>query len=518
MFPTGLWKTALALLLLLLPAALAQPAQADRLIVATITDVVQLDPTDIGDDPSSLVGGHVMDHLVQRGLDGTHEPALAESWSASEDGRTWTFNLREGVKFHDGSPFNSEVVKWHFDRVLSGNGPARFQAQWSIIDSVDTPDEHTVVFNLSAATAGFIDLVIMTNGGMIMSQHAVETNGVEAFALHPIGTGPFKFQEWIPGQYTLLVRNDDHWGGPAGVAELMLRPIPEVGTQVIELETGGVHLITALGEEDWEHLQDSDRVVTHSAPAYRNRMFRFASVAPFDDPLVREAMQYAADYATITSILVGDMGTPANNPIIPIASWSYPEDLGNVPSYNPERARELFAEAGWTPGADGILQKDGQKLQITVISPSGRYFQDREISLASARQWRDVGIDATVQVMEWAPFLEDLYAGDFQVAISGWNQSSPEPSIFADPLLGTGARGNYGPWSDEQLDDLLVRASATTDQDERKELYRQVLERTQELAWFIPLYNENKVAAVSNKIEGYQHSPNFTRYQTIHFK
>lgn len=507
-------RTAAAVVLLGSAAAFAQ---ADRLIVATVADVVQFDPADIGDAPTSLVGGHVLEHLVSRDVDGLHIPELATDWTVSDDGLTWTFNLRDDVYFHDGSHFTAGVAKWNFDRVLLGQGPTRFTSQWAaIVDDIVAADDYTLVFNLHAPTAGFMDLVVLTNGAFIISQAYVEENGIDAFALNPVGTGPFTFREWVPGQHVILDRNEDYWGTPAGVAELMFRPIPEAATQVIELETGGVHIVTALGEEDWERLANNPNVVLHSAPAYRTRIFRLANHAPLDDVLVRRALNYAADYATIATVLVADMGTPSDNSIIPIASWAYSE-VDSAPYYDPEYALELLTSAGWTPGADGILQKDGQRLQVEIKTPNGRYFADREISLAVANQWRELGIETTVTVMEWAPFLDDIYAGNFQASLSGWNQSSPEPSIFADPLLATGGRANYAPWSDELIDELLPQAAATTDAAERIELYAQILDRVNELGWFVPIYNENKVAAVSSRLVGYQHSAAFDKYELVSF-
>lgn len=510
--PRFLRNTLVAALLLGSAAAFGQN---DRLIVAAVTDVIQFDPADVGDAPTSLVINHILERLVERDETGQHVPSLAASWDVSEDGLTWTFHLRDDVKFHDGSTFDANVVKWHFDRVLTGDGPTRFQAQWAaIVDNIEVLDDYTVAYHLKVPTAGFLDLVILTNGGFIMSKDYVDNNGVAAFAQHPIGTGSFMFKEWVPGQHVLLTRNPDYWGTPAGTAELMFRPIPEASTQVIELETGGIHIVTAISEEDWDRLATNPNVVTHSAPAYRVRMLRLANDGLTQETLIRQALAHAADYVTLTGILVSDMGTPSSNPIIPIASWAY-SDLDSAPHYDPELALSLLEEAGYEKNSAGILQRDGKNLTVVIKTPNGRYFADREIALAVANQWREIGIDASIQVMEWAPFLEDLQSGQYQAAISGWNQSSPEPSIFADPLLGTGARGNYGPWGNAELDELLVQAGATTDVDERTALYRDIMDLVNELVWYIPLYNENKVAAVSSRLVGYQHSAAFDRYDYV---
>src|SRR5699024_5881506 len=132
-------------------------------------------------------------------------------------------------------------------------------------------------------------------------------------------------------------------------------------------------------------------VVTHSTPAYRIRMLRLADNAPVDDQLVRQALAHAADYTTITEVLVGDMGTPSDNSVIPIASWAY-SDVASAPSHDPEHALELLAEAGYETGSDGMLQREGQPLKVTIKTPNGRYFADREIALAVANQWTELGI------------------------------------------------------------------------------------------------------------------------------
>ncbi|MBT9258882.1 MAG: hypothetical protein KM310_03855 [Clostridiales bacterium] len=499
------------------PAAEGESVQ--EAVVALPTDIVQLDPLDIGDAPSSTVAAQIMEALVQRDENGNIQGALAESWETSPDGRVWTFHLRQGVKFHDGSDFNAEVVKWHFDRILSDpDAPQRFRKQWSdIIEKVETPDDYTVVVTLKSPNAAFLDLVILTNAGMIWSKANFEKLGAKEAALHPVGTGPFIFESWEPGQKVVLKRNPDYWGGAPKLETLIFRPIAESNTQVIELETGGIHIATKLGLEDVQRLQNDPNVEVLTTPAYQVRFFTLNLKRPLmQDPAVRQALNYAFDRTSTIQTLVGSMGVPSESSVLPVASWAHPEK-GSLPSYgyDPEKAKEVLLAAGYEL-KDGRLYRDGQPVEILFITPNGRYFGDREIAEVAKKAWEKVGFTVTLKVMEWAPYLEEVQAGNYDVAVLGWNQSSPEPSIFFDPLVKTGGRANYSGYSDPELDEWLTQGVQTTDMAERKALYEKAAQRVEENAWFVPLYNEMKVAGVRKEVKGYIHTPAFTRYNTIY--
>src|SRR5690606_31623186 len=277
-------------------------AQAPQVfVVALETDVVQFDPVKIQDATTSQVAFQIYEHLLKRDYDGNLEPALATRWESDPTGQVWTFHLRQGVRFHDGSPFNAEVVKWHFERAM---GPdSYFQTQYSVIDRIETPDDYTVVFHLKEPNAAFIDNIILANAGFIPSKKAFEEKG-DAFPYEPVGTGPFKWNTWVKGQRVELARNDDWWGDGPKLDRLVIRVIPEANTQVIELETGGVHLITRASQTDLERLQQNPDVVVITKPAYRTRALEFnVAQPPFDDVRVRQAIQYAVDMPLIVRAL-----------------------------------------------------------------------------------------------------------------------------------------------------------------------------------------------------------------------
>ena len=480
-----------------------EPAADQEFVIALETDVVQFDPIKIQDATTSSVAGQIFEQLLRRTPDGQLEPALAEDWESDETGQVWTFHLRRGVTFHDGSPFNAEVVKWHFERAMSDE--SNFAKQFSIIESIETPDEYTVIFRLKEPSAAFIDNTILTNGGFIPSKKAFEEKG-EAFASEPVGTGPFRWHQWVQGQRVELVRNEDWWDEKPKLSKVVYRVIPEANTQVIELETGGVHLITRASREDLERLQNDGRFVVKVEPAYRNRYFMFnVTRPPFDDIRLRQAVIMAVDTKTIVESVAHPLTVPTDS-LIPKASWAYAEGLKTY-GYDPEKAVQLLEEAGYVKNADGVLVKDGKPLAITIHTPDGRYFMDKTITESVANQLRQLGFQVDIKVLEWAAFLEDVEARNFQMAFLGWNQSSPEPSLFTDALVMTGGRGNDGGYSDPELDEILRQAMRVTDQEERKALYAQAQQIVNDNAWFVWVGNEALVWIYPKNITGFDPTP-----------
>jgi len=493
----------LAVFLALSGQAWAQVPQV--LVVALETDVVQFDPIKIQDDTTSQVAYQIYERLINRTVDGGLEPALAVSWESDPTGKVWTFHLRQGVRFHDGSPFNAQVVKWHFERAL---GPESwFQTQFSIIDRVEAPDDYTVVFYLKEANAAFLEQVILTNAGYIPSKKAFEEKG-DAFAFEPVGTGPFKWDTWVKGQRVELVRNDDWWGNGPKLDKVVFRVIPEANTQVIELETGGVHIISRAPQSDMERLERNPNIVVLNRPAYRIRALEFnVTRPPFDDVRVRQAIQHAVDMRLIVSALAEPLVVYSDS-VVPMASWAYPGEgvLPNYP-YNPERAAQLLTEAGYVRNAQGRWVKDGQPLRVVIHSSDNRYFADTDISAAVANQLNRFGIEATVRVMEWAAYLEEVRNGQFQLAFLGWNQSSPEPSLFTDAKAKTGGRANYGGYYDPRLDAVLDQALRVADQEQRKQLYLEAQRIINENAWFFWVGNESRTWIFRKEVQGYNPSP-----------
>ncbi|MFO8059703.1 MAG: ABC transporter substrate-binding protein [Bacillota bacterium] len=482
-----------------------EPGAKKDWIIALETDIVQFDPIKIGDATTSGVAFQMYERLLTRTPDGQPTTCLAEDWETSEDGLSWTFYLREGVTFHDGSPFNAEVVEWHFTRAQSDE--SNFQAQFSVIDEIEVHDEYTVTFHLGEPMAAFADNVIMPNGGFIPSMEAFNSMDYEDWSMQPIGTGPFMWSEWVQGQRVELVRNPEWWGDGPKLEKVVYRVIPEANTQVIELETGGVDLITRASPQDLERFEENPDLNVIVTPAYRGRELKLnVTRFPFDDKRIREAVNWAVDMPAIVEAVAQPLTVPSDS-ILPMAGWGYAGE-GVLPNFghDPDKARELIEEAGFTMVGD-YYEKDGQRLSVTIHSPDHRYFMDKDICEVVRHEFEKVGIETEVKVMEWGAFLDEVRAGEFQMTFLGWNQSGADPSLFTDALVMTGGRGNYAGYSDPELDDILRRAGQEVDIEVRKELYKEAQMIINENAWHIYVGNEALIWVHPSNVRGWDPSP-----------
>ncbi len=508
-----------AVLGLVLPGSLAFSASPSQdLVIGNEADVTLFDPIRIQEAPTSFVAGMVYEQLVQRTNDGQVAPALAETWKLSPDRRTWTFSLRKGVKFHDGSELDASVVEWAFKRALDPQEISQFRGQFSVIQKIAVLDKYTIAFTLKEPNVAFLDYVMLTNGAYIPSKRAFETLGKD-FPFKPIGTGPFRWGQWVQGQRVVLERNPAYWGPAPKPNRIVIRPITDPNTGVIELETGGVHYIMRANRDDIIRLSKDQRFAVYRVPTYRVRYIELnGGHPPFDDARVRQAAAYALDVPQIVNSLAGGMAIPTDT-ILPQPSPFHPA-RGSYPTYtsNLGRARELLGQAGWTAGPGGVVQKGGEPLRFVLHSPDGRYFMDKEMSEASCNRLHAVGFECRVKVMEWAAFLTEVRAGKFDAAFLGWNQSSGEPSLFFDPLVGTGGRANYAGYSDPAIDAVLREGLIAFSEGRRKLLYAKAVALVNQHAWYIPIDNEFKVAIATTRLQGYVHSAARTDFTGVWLK
>ncbi len=486
-----------------------------ELVIAGEADVVQFDPLYIQELPTSFVAGMINERLVRRTVDGKVTGALAERWKISVDRRTWTFFLRKNVRFHDGSEFDASVVDWHFKRLLDPRSGSLFRAQFSAIEKVDVLDKYTVAFTLRQPNVAFLELVLLANGGLIPSKTAFEALGRD-FAFKPVGTGPFRFASWTQGQRVILERNPNWWGGAVAPSRLIIRPISEANTAIIELETGGVHFIQRASKEDLDRLARDPKVVVHRVPSYRIRYIVLnTTFGPFQDVRVRQAVTHAINMPQIVNTLAAGMAVPIDAMLPAGTPWMPPKGTYTAYPYDQQKARALLAEAGWRPGPTRIVQKDNQPFRLALATPNGRYFMDKEICEVVCNQLRQVGIDCSVRVMEWAAFLADARAGKTDAAFLGWNQSSDEPSLFFDALVKSDGRGNYTRGRDATLDSLLTEALIAFSEGRRKLLYARAVDLANQLALYVPVNTEYKVAITTARLQGYTHGAPQTGYEFV---
>ena len=501
-----------------LAACAAGPWQAataqvppDVLVVGQIAEPKSMDPHVVTAVNDFRILVNVYDGLV-RYQSGTLEvePALAESWEISTDGLTYTFKLRDGVRFHDGTPFNAEAVKFNFDRMLDEShpfhdtGPFPLSFFFGSIASTDVVDELTVRFTLSEPYGPFLSNLAYPTGLMV-SPSAVETHGAE-FGRNPSGTGPFLFSVWESNRQVALERNANYWDGAPPLRGVVFRPITDANARVTEMLSGGIDMMVEVPPDNVALFNDDPQFTLHEQ-AGPHLWFLILNLRepPFDDVRVRQAVNYAIDKQSLVDDVLQGTATVATGPTPAAFSWAYNESLEPYP-HDPDKARALIAEAGYG---------DGVEITFYVTEGGSGMLDPVPMGTAIQADLAAVGIDAKIETYEWNTFLGRVnpgLEGKADMAEMAWMTNDPDTLPFL--ALRTAAMPedggfNSGYYSNPAVDALLEDARRSTDQDERARLYREMQEIVYEDApWaFIASWKQN--AVTTDQVSDFQLEPSF---------
>ncbi|MFN2340537.1 MAG: ABC transporter substrate-binding protein [Halanaerobium sp.] len=481
------------------------------LIYAQGADADALDPhmTTLGNSADVIV--NVFDGLV-RFKSGTTEveAALATDWEISEDGLEYTFNLREGVEFHDGTPFNAEAVVFDIQRQLDSDHPYYMEGSYpyagfslGMIEEVRAVDEYTVQFTLENPYAPFIKNLAMF-ATMIVSPEAVKEYGEDIFK-NPVGTGAFKFVEWVRDDQITLVANEDYWDGRPYLDELIFTVIPNNQTRLLELEEGNIHVMEGLNPTDIQRVRDNEELELLEAPGLNVGYIALHNEKePFDNKLVRQAMNYAINKEEIAEYLMGGQATVAKG-ALPPTIWSYDESLEGYP-YNPAKARELLAEAGYEDGFEFTLR--------TYSAPRSYNPVGARLATAVQQYLSQVGIDAEIEQLEWGTYIEEGKAGRHTAAFFGWIADNGDPDNFLNVFFNSANRGstNRAFYVNQRVDQLLADAQQITDEAAREEIYKEVQQIIVEDAPFVFLNHMKMQIPVRTNVENYVLYPTSNKY------
>ncbi len=335
----------------------------------------------------------IYEGLVEFSGDRELTPKLATSWEASDDGTEWTFELREGVKFHDGTDFNSAAVKATYEHLVDPDLAANRRGNYLLIQEVDDSEDLTVRFVTDPPNPDFVSLMT-DSSSFIVSPTALEQYGAD-FGRNPVGTGPFKFVEWIPNDHVSAERFEDYWGEKPAVQTFVYRPIPEVSTRVVVLQTGEVDVVFNLPSSDLESLEQTEGVTIHTEPSLSVVMMEpRVSVPPLDDARVRRALNMAIDKDAILSNVMGGNALPLTTPGVP----GLAETVNFDPlAFDPEGAKALLAEAGYPDG-----------IQVNITYTGGRFPGDDQVVQAVQGYWSMIGVEATINRTDYATFVDTL--------------------------------------------------------------------------------------------------------------
>ena len=452
----------------------------------------------------------IYESLVAYKDDGTIGPGLAKSWDISPDGTTYTFHLREGVTFHDGTPFNSAAVKWNFDRWLSD--PA-----WSSIpfwnkvvkDSIQTPDDYTITFTLTEPYYATLQEFTFTRPPRILSPSAVNANGEFA---NPIGTGVWKVSEYVPQQRMVFVPYEKYWGDKPKLTKVVFEVISDPQARINALLSGEVNLIGGeyvggISLESIPVLKQSPNVqiVTGEGGSTFVIGMNFTK-PPFNDKNVRQAISYAIDRKVIAEQLFSGYATEAKGvfpPSVPYMSYPHPE----LYAYSPDKSKELLTQAGWVAGSDGIVEKDGAKFETELLVDAEAYPQSKSMSEVIQAQLREVGIDVKLRLVDYGAWSDALRSSNY--GMSTWVTYGPP----YDPQTGLGYLFNYSLlelsddgtiFGDPELDALREAAFKTTTEEERQAAFNKVWEFMDLNAGCVPVVYSVRLYAVDNRAQNFK--------------
>lgn len=449
---------------------------------------------------------NVYDTLVYQEPDtGEFVPGLAERWEVSDDGLACTFYLRRDVSFHDGTPFNADAVRINLERIANPETASQ-KAVFMLGPYAGTEviDEYTVRIHLSYPYAPLLDALSQVYLGMA-SPAALAQWGAD-YQFHQVGTGPFKFAAYVPNDHLTLVRNPDYaWGpsvfahqGPAYLDQVEFRFFVDAATRAPALETGEVHVMGEVPPRDATRLDDQDGFTLHAAPipGQPAQFFLNTQLPPLDDLQVRRALLHATDRETIVRTLFGDTSPVAFGPLS-AATGGYDPAVRDLYHHDATRAAALLDEAGWRDSdGDGVRDKDGDPLQLTMAL-GGWGFNPDMAQLLQA-QWSGVGIALTAEVLPYPALLEAGQSGSHH--LTGFNLFGRDPNLLWS-FYHSGGGFNFSHVADEQLDDWLDDAAATTG-SERDARYAQIQQAIMEQALVLPVRDYVNLNVARTEVQG----------------
>lgn len=499
----------------LLLAALTTPASAQKrggtLTIVRPTDPVSLDPQLETTAPGAWVYYNILEPLLTLDEKMQIHLKLAASYEVLSSTRV-RFKLRPGVKFHDGSPLTAAAVKFSFDRALKGTPPARWASLAGSLAGAEPVDDLTVDVVTKEPYGPILRTLAMIYPS-IVSPTAVQKLGAD-FSRAPVGTGPFKFVEWKTNTHVIIERNPDYWGEKALVDRVVFKVVPEEGARMIALQTGDTDMVLLASPPQLPALRRDPKFTVHETVGGRVVFVGLhAGLPPLDDVRVRSALLHAVDRKAILDNIMEGAAVAARGVLAPSVFGFKDMQLDRLYAFDRGRAKSLLAQAGWTPGPDGILTKGGQRLSLTWIAARGRYPKDGEITEAVQAMLKEVGVEAKVEFREWASVFTQLRGATLNQHLFtlGWvtTNADADYSLYAlfhsKQVPPTG--WNTSRYANPRVDVLLEAARQSLDQSQRARLYGEVQDiLAKEMVW-IPVYNTKEIVVTRSYVKGFQVHP-----------
>lgn len=468
---------------------------SDEIIVAYNVDIKSMDPQNQSDVASGMLIKHLYSRLININDDGTLTPELAESYEMVDD-TTYHFKLREGVKFHDGDELKASDVKFTLERAKELPSTT---SSASHIEEVVINSDYDFDIKLTAPYPA-ITYVLGGNGMSIVSEDAVTAAG-ENYGEDPIGTGPFVLKEWVPNDHWTITRFDDYFMGAPKAGKITCRVIPEASSRCIALETGEADIALRISETDAPNVENNpDLTMFGEVGTSIEFMGMNCEREFFSDARVRQAVNYAIDKESIVNTILEGRGEVANTYFgKTIPGWD--ENIKEYP-YDPEKAKELLAEAGYEDGFSVNLAVNGD-------------VRSRTAQIVQA-QLAEVGITVDISTYEFGAFLDLLQTGELDMYVLGWTNSTIDPDRSVATLFHSsqcGSNGNnYTFFRNEEVDALIDAAAIETDEEKRIQMYKDLQAVLKEEAPWVPLYYQQMLGGANADLEGFKYDKNMSYY------
>ena len=450
----------------------------DALSSSEIAEPINLIPAISSDSASHSIASYIYNGLVKYDKDLKLTGDLAKSWEISADNLTLIFHLRDDVTWHDGTPFTAEDVKFTYEFMIAEDTPTSYDEDFRKVKQFDVLDKYTVRVTYNEPYAPAL------NGWGIWIMPAHLLKGVQAskspLQRKPVGTGPYVLEEWNSGKSVILRANPNYFLGRPKLDKVMVRVIPDQATQFLELLNGSIDTMTltplqAAKQTDSARYNDNYETYSFLANAYAYVGYNLRK-EPFNDKRVRQALSYASPKEEIIEGILFGKGEPATGPYKPGTYWYNPKVRQY--NYDIEKAKALLADAGYKDvDGDGILEKDGKKLQFELITNQGNAPRSQTAEILQ-RSWKQIGVKIDIRILEWATFINEyINKGNFDAIVMGWNiiQDPDIYDVWASKKCG-GAGLNFICFQNEEMDKLLVAGQKSYVPEVRKQAYDKLQE------------------------------------------
>jgi len=485
-------------------------AQAQELTIGFADPVSSVDPqlnNHAGDRSLAL---HFWDSIINSRDGSKLEPALAKSWKAL-DQNTWEFKLRDDIKWHDGTPFTADDIIFSFNRARNVPGSvASYAGSLRTVESVEAPDPHTVIIKTKVPNP---KLPLDVASIYVVSKHIGEKSSTEDYnsGKATIGTGPYKFVSYSPGDRTIMVRNPDYYGEPQPWEKVTYRFISNPSSRTAALLAGDVDVIDKVAATDLARLEKNPDIAVYSYPGLRVLLLqptfregpnefikdnsgKVLDVNPLRDPRVRKALSMAINRKAIVERVLQNTVTEANQ-WMPANSFGYNPDIKDI-EFNPEQAKKLLAEAGYPEG-----------FQLTIHVPTDRYPYAAETAQAVAQFWSRIGVKTAVETVPWSVYSSRASKNEYAVSVIAWGNGTGEAGYGLlqtlathDPKQGRGIN-NWGRYSNPKVDELLDLSTIEFDDAKRAEIFRQAALVVTDDVGHIPLYHYKNIWAAKKGLK-----------------